>query len=382
MLQIPIDTNTEAMVCNIKKNSSRAELLNNAEILIWDEISMMNRKYIEAVNRTLQDIRENKNLMGGLLVVLAGDFRQTLPVVKRGTIMDEINACLKSSTLWKYVQPFHLKQNMRVKQAHIRANEFTDYLLKIGNGTANSNFNNETIELKQHFGNLHTTQEELLQSVYPNLNINISNHQWISERAILAITNEIVDNINLKIMQTVNGEMKTYYAIDSIANEDEAVMFPQEFLNSLQPCGMPQYKLCLKIGIPIMLLRNLDPPKLCNGTRLIIKKLYNHVIEATIISGQHKGEDVLIPRIPLISNENVIEFKRLQFPIKIAFVLTINKSQGQSFNMIGIDLQQEVFSHGQLYVSMTRATDPENLHILTKDTDAFTKNIVYKQILN
>lgn len=65
MLQIPIDTNNDPMVCNIKKKSSKAELLNKAEILIWDEISMMNRKCIEAVNRTLQDIRENESLMGG-----------------------------------------------------------------------------------------------------------------------------------------------------------------------------------------------------------------------------------------------------------------------------------------------------------------------------
>lgn len=143
MLQIPIDANTEHMVCNIKKKSSKAELLNKAEILIWDEISMMNRKCIEAVNRTLQDIRENESLMGGLLVVFAGDFRQTLPVVKRGTIVDEINACLKSSKLWKYVQKYNLRQNMRVKQEHVHAKAFTDYLLKIGNGTANSKLNPE-----------------------------------------------------------------------------------------------------------------------------------------------------------------------------------------------------------------------------------------------
>lgn len=340
---------------------------------------MMNKNCIEAVNRTLQDIRENKSLMGGLLVVLAGDFRQTLPVVKRGTIVDEINACLKSSKLWKYVQIYNLKHNMRVKHTHTTAKSFTDYLLKIGNGTANSKFNHETIELNPNFGKIHNTQENLIQSVYPNLNTNISNLQWVSERAILAITNDIVDNINYKIIQKVNGEMKTYFAIDSVSNDDETILYPQEFLNSLQPCGMPQYKLCLKIGIPIILLRNLDPPKLCNGTRLVVKKLYNYVIEATIISGQYCGEHVLIPRIPLITSDNVIEFKRLQFPIKIAFGMTINKSQGQSFNHIGIDLLQEVFSHGQLYVSMTRTTDPENLHILTKDS--FTKNIVYKQIL-
>lgn len=165
-----------------------------------------------------------------------------------------------------------------------------------------------------------------MQSVYPNSNENLSNHKWVSERAILAVTNEFVDEINF-------------------SNDNDTVIYPQEFLNSLQPCGMPQYILSLKIDVPIMLLCNLAPPKLCNGTRLIVKKLFNNSIEATIITGQFKEEIVLIPWIPIMSSDSVIEFKRLQFPIKIAFAKTINKSQEQSFNEIGIDLQQEVFTH-------------------------------------
>lgn len=383
MLQIPIDmNNTDTIVCNIKKKTPKAELLKKADILIWDEISMMNRKGVEAVHRTLQDIRENECLMGGILVILAGDFRQTLPVVKRGTMVDEIDACLKSSKLWKYVRKYHLTKNMRVKKTNKLSDEFANYLLAIGNGTANSLINLETIDLNQRFGKLHTSQQSLVQSVYPNLNANISNHQWVSERAILAVTNEIVDNINFEIIQLVNGETRTYFAIDSVQNDNDTVIYPQEFLNSLQPCGMPQYKLSLKTGVPIMLLRNLDPPKLCNGTRLVVKKLYNYVIEATIITGQFKGEHVLIPRIPVISSDSIIEFKRLQFPIKIAFAMTVNKSQGQSFNEIGIDVQHEVFSHGQFYVAISRITDPEHLHVLTKESNSYTKNIVYKRVLN
>ncbi|GBM88454.1 hypothetical protein AVEN_17496-1 [Araneus ventricosus] len=94
MLQIPIDLiHNEIPVCNMKKGSAKSEVLQEAKVLFWDEISMMLKHGFEAVNRTLQDLRENKDLMGGLIVVLAGDFRQTLPVIPRGTMADEIKAC-------------------------------------------------------------------------------------------------------------------------------------------------------------------------------------------------------------------------------------------------------------------------------------------------
>ncbi len=68
-----------------------------------------------------------------------------------------------------------------------------------------------------------------------------------------------------------------------------------------------------------MLLRNLDPPKLCNGTRLIIKQMMPHVIKATILTGQAKGEDTFIPRIPLIPSNLHFHFKRLQFRVRTCF---------------------------------------------------------------
>lgn len=383
MLQLPIDLDsTNSVVCNISKRTAKATLLREAKVLVWDEIAMMNKKGVEAVNRSLQDIRENSELMGGLLVIFAGDFRQTLPVIKRGTMADEINACLKSSHLWKYVKTYQLTKNMRVKGTNRAAKEFADYLLQIGNGTANLNVNHERIELSGIIGKLHADRKSLMDSVYPNLSENIANIQWISERGILAVTNETVENINFEIMSTLRGESRTYYAVDSVTNDNDTVVYPTEFLNSLQPSGMPQYRLVLKVGTPIMMLRNLDPPKLCNGTRLVIKSLHNYVIEGTILTGQWKGENVIIPRIPLISNDSVIEFKRLQFPIKVAFAMTVNKAQGQSFNVVGVNLQQEVFSHGQLYVAFSRTTDAKNLHILTKDNSSSTKNIVYKRVLN
>lgn len=77
--------------------------------------------------------------------------------------------------------------------------------------------------------------------------------------------------------------------------------------------GLPPHNLQLKVGSVVIMLRNINQPRLCNGTRLAVKKLMSNVIEATIIKGKYKGEDVLIPRIPMIPTDLPFDFKRLQF---------------------------------------------------------------------
>ena len=80
--------------------------------------------------------------------------------------------------------------------------------------------------------------------------------------------------------------------MDSITNQDDVVNYPTEFLNSLELPELPPHNLELKIGSVVMLLRNINPPRLCNGTRLVVKKLLNNVIEATILKGKYKGKIV------------------------------------------------------------------------------------------
>lgn len=165
-------------------------------------------------------------------------------------------------------------------------------------------------------------------------------HDWLCERAILAPKNDNVSKINHQIQLQIPGELIKYRSIDTIIDDDQAVNYPIEFLNSLEPSGMPPHILTLKVGSPIMLIRNLNPPKLCNGTRLAVKKLMPNLIEATIITGKNKGEDVLIPRIPMISTDLHFEFKRLQFPVRLAFAITINKAQGQSLKITVLNLEK------------------------------------------
>ena len=97
-----------------------------------------------------------------------------------------------------------------------------------------------------------------------------------------------------------------------------------------------------------MLLRNLDPPRLCNGTRLVIRTLSKFVIEAVIISGMYSGTIVAIPRIPMIPADMPFSFRRLQFPLRLSFAMSINKSQGQSLKVVGLHLEKTCFTHGQL----------------------------------
>ncbi len=137
------------------------------------------------------------------------------------------------------------------------------------------------------------------------------------------------------------------------------------------------------MGVLIFLLHNLNQSiGLCNGTRLIVKRLGQCVIKAKIIIGNNVGKRVFIPCIIMSPSRTNWPFVlcRRQFPIRVAFAITINKSQGQTLNNVGVYFSSSVYSHGQLYVVISRVTNNANIKIFSgQGPDGYMWNVIYKR---
>ena len=202
-------------------------------------------------------------------------------------------------------------------------------------------------------------------------------------------------NINEAILQQFNPvpniEVHILRSVDSVSEKDGIHhAYPVEFLQQLNTGGLPPALLCLKVGCPVILLRNLDPGEgLCNGTRMVVLNVRRKVLQCRIISKNRRfqGKVVLIPRIRLLPDTETlpVPLKRLQFPVRLAFAMTINKSQGQSVEHVGTNLQTSVFFHGQLYVAFSRCTLPFNISVLLPEQSQESRrtlNVVYKEVFN
>eukprot|EP01022_Parablepharisma_sp_SALTPOND_P030442 TRINITY_DN7629_c1_g2_i1.p1 TRINITY_DN7629_c1_g2~~TRINITY_DN7629_c1_g2_i1.p1 ORF type:complete len:1733 (+),score=72.80 TRINITY_DN7629_c1_g2_i1:935-6133(+) len=401
--KIPIRLD-EASTCYISVNSSEAELLCKSSLVIWDEAPMQSKFAFEAVDRTLRDIMgkiqpECANYaFGGKVVVLGGDYRQVLPVVVHGSRAEIVQQTLKQSYLWRTMNRMKLTENMRIRQLSRDDAEiqriFSDFLLRIGNGTEPHITIGGYYYIRIPDSMLIRSEDiaNLIEATFPNLSGNYRDKEYITGRAILTPINSDVSKINREVTKSFPGNLRIYYSADTVSNESPGLQnqYPSEYINSFTPSGLPPHKLCLKVGMPVMLLKNMNPELgLCNGCRLICKKLHDNFLEVEITTGRHAGRTVYFPRLALTSDDVDMPFHltRRQFPVTPCFCMTINKAQGQSLKQLGLYLPDHVFGHGQLYVALSRVSSAQSIKVLTLrgkvpgKEGLYTKNIVYGEVL-
>ena len=396
----------EDSTCNIKQGSPHATLLNKVRLIIWDDALMLSKFCFEALDKCLKDTLRfsasyNCDLpFGGKVVVLGGDFRQILSVIPQGSGQDIVLASINSSYLWYFCKVLQLSKNMRLRIGdnstnNAKSKNFSEWLLQIGNGVAGDCTEGESeVEIPGDIliQNSDTAFDELIDFVYLDILANLTNVDYFKERTILAPTLEVVAYVNNYIMSRLPGDEKIYLSSDSLCKEEgnmesELDAFSPEILNGINCSRLPPHKLTLKEGVPVMLLRNIDQSNgLCNGTRLQVRRMGNHVIECLTLTGNKVGDVILIPRLNMIPNNETlpIKFQRRQFPIIVSFATTINKSQGQTLSTVGLYLPRPVFTHGQLYVALSRVKSKQDLKILLENHEGMRQNcamnVVNKEI--
>ncbi|XP_063991156.1 uncharacterized protein LOC135169788 [Diachasmimorpha longicaudata] len=338
-------------VSNFRSQSSKAQYLREVDVFIWDEAKMAPRYALELVDRSLRDFMKNDLPFGGKIMILGGDFRQLLPVKPHATRSKLVNLSIKFSLLWKQFTIFSLTENMRALSHEI---ELAKCLLSVGDGNLNDD-NNNLIAPEQCVAQ---TSADIIH-IFTNI-INEPRYGDFAKVAILSARDIDVDEINDRVIDLLDRKtQKIYTGIDSVENCDNGDISHDilpEYLHTLSPPNFPPYELKLRINCVVMLIRNMSVNEgLCNGTRLHVLELANNPLRCQILTGDKAGEIVFIHRVTLYC-ENIYPFifKRRQFPLRPAFAMTINKSQGQTFKNIHIDLRKDVFNHGQLYVAFSR----------------------------
>ena len=295
-----------------------------------------------------------------------------------------MDACVKRSYIWQHVHALEVTENVMAQKAGRSSQEFAQFLLHTGDGNIdiNQSVGPFKIALPEHLLLHSNNLADLCHFVFAQLEDNYNNPSWLCSRAIICPTNADVGEVNNFMIEHFPGELKEYKSSDTVAENER--QYPIEFLNSLTPSGLPPNRLLLKKHASTMLLRNLDPFNgHVNGARYAIRALHKNIIVAVIATGTHAGKEIYLPRIPIIPSANSypFEMKQKQFQIRLPFAVTCNKSQGQTFKTIGINLHRTMFSHGQLYVALSRVGSPSHVKFLLNDQAThLTDNVVYAEI--
>ncbi len=349
------------------------------------------------------------------VVVLGGDFKQCLPVVKYSAGLSkrqaQIDAAASKWQHWGGVQLLQLRKNMRVERClqsdrpadAERLRAWAEWLYRMGEGTLDGGDRvrvpdgGRAWESSPPFDLLFTptaeTKEdrelEFFERMYgPVKDLEGDDRdRFLRETAVLVAKNLNADRINDLLMdRLIVGTAHTYTSLNKTSDQNAQAddQYPEEYLSSIKDGRLPAHVLKLKIGAPIIALRNITKG-VSNGTRMVVTRLLRNSIFARVLHGPKVGQEVAITKVFTTHNMGAFQLQRRQLPIRVAFAMTINKAQGLTLRRVGVHVEEDVFSHGQLYVAFSRCGDPKNLWVFGPEPDedgaVWIKNVVFKEVL-
>jgi hypothetical protein len=408
LFEIPVIEDTESFEqendfrCNLDKKPQRYELLMNVRIIIWDEISSQHFRDFNAAYLAM-------NKFKNCILIIQGDKNQIAPVIEQGTRQQIVQASIYCSELIKTFQKVNFTKNLRlIGNQDPKQSAYAELLLEIANGThfKNKTINNTVTELSadndednesgikiialQSIG-LYKTTTECITWLYPQGFDPFNIHKT----CILAVTNKQVQEWNSLIQNLNKNPLKLLSSYDSFNEVDDPhnylkTMVTEHVMNKFNDNQAPLHELEIKIDDICILLATIDKELgLTKNTRVRIVHITDCIIRVVTLSNTHPIF-VNITRynfsikIPFYKSYKIL---RRQFPLKLAYALTMNRSQGQEFEKLLVDLTIPPFSHGHLYVALSRIRISENIkifcdqnHVLDENI-VITNNVTYDEIL-
>ena len=417
LFNFPVDDSNDRNIddpplqCKLSENPEKKALLESTDVIVFDEFINLDKMIFESAYEELNEFK-------GKVIIATGNKKQMLPVIQNAFRNVIIESTVLRSFLWERFTMFTLEENFRLLNLqrtnateHEQQLRYKNVLDAIGTNTENADAHYYSL-IDDHLGNkdehiyelptieyiLETnTQDEtekqlsinkVLHKLYPNGYDAIR----AKDNVVLCSVNKVVDEWN-EIIGNINpGKEHTLISDDWFADVDDTNgflknMLSDEVLNRYKRNGVPDHTLKLRVDDIVILLRNLDIEEgLVNNLRIRIIEITNYRIKVQTLDAEKK-----IHFIPRILFGGSFDLMRRQFPFRRAFALTFNKSQGQTLETVILDLRRPLFSHGHLYVGMSRVTKYSNL-LLYIDEECLsniqgeipcpiTKNIVYQEVL-
>jgi len=324
-LYMNISRNLDEIYSNLEKYRGYLNKLKKLDVLIIDEISMMDDELFELINNLLMKIKNNKLLFGGVQLILVGDFYQLPPI--------NGDFCF-TSNIW------NLLDLKKVILTDIIRQKDDMTLQEILNEIREGNISKKTFELLETLKDTTFKNKDIKPTKLYPININVDK----------------INNHEFKKLLKLNNNNSFEYKASKINPKHKIT---DDKLN--------EYNITLTLNAQIMVIRNISiENKLFNGTRGIVIGLNT---SSVIIRDIHNNIHTINYYIDNIKDKS-IKF----MPLKLAYAISIHKSQGASIDYLELDLGDDIFISGQLYTALSRATNINNIKIVNLSKLSFIQN--------